>query len=51
MNGIGVLAGMGVELVVAVTPSPTVTYAAVVDQITTPCGPDGHAVVDPAVPV
>lgn len=25
MNGMGVLAGIGVELVVAVTPSPTVT--------------------------
>ena len=51
VKGIGVYAGIGVLDVVAVTPSPTKTYAGVVDHITTPCGPAPQVEVEPAVPV
>ena len=50
-KGIGVKAGIGVLEVVATALSPTSIYAAVVDQTTTPCGPDCHVEVLPAVPV
>jgi hypothetical protein len=42
VNGIGVNAGIGVLEVVAVTPSPTVMYAASVHQTMTPCAPGGQ---------
>jgi hypothetical protein len=46
-----VLAGIGVEDVVAVTPSPTVTYISEDPHTKTPCGPATQVPVDPAVPV
>jgi hypothetical protein len=51
LNGIGVLAGTGVLLVVAVTPTPTETYASDVHHTTTPSGPGSQVAVEPAVPV